>query len=557
MESSPWTVAPPSSAVEPYRVTTAAPKPLRPRAHTPFRSAELAIAIAIVVAIDLSLWGQQGLGIGGFGLALAFTALPVLLFAAARRWRRSPRLGVIVALLAIVALRTAIHPTVLTTLSGLALLVPFTVALRARRTFVPEAALSMLTLLLMFPSPLLATYAGARSIATRTSLGNVALAPIVVPLALSGLFIGVFALANPILGGWIEQAFDALLAQSFPPVGRVITWGLALLAAIVLLRPVVYLARGTEAATTEDEAAHASVTLARNILVSLNLVFAAYHLLDGAYLWSGHPPDGMTTQHYAHAGALWLTVALAMLTAVVGLVFRGPLAHDARARSVRLLAYAWVAQGLVLAMGTYRRIFIHVEHTGLSNLRIVGILGTTLVVAGVILVAAKLYRRRSFAWIVRRQLDAFALTVVLFAVAPTHWLSAQVNVSRVLSGEQGPLMHLAPQSREVESVASLTPLLDHPDVRVRQGVAALLVEEREHLRGEVAAASSWRQRDVLRTRSLATLDASSARIAAVLEGVDPLVAQGVLLRLAEAAAWDRPAAELDAIPDARAIQSAR
>lgn len=555
MDTSPWGAAPPSNGAEPYRSSAAPLPPLRPRAHAPLRAKELAAALAIVAAIDLALWGSEGFSLGGFGLALVFVTLPLLAFAVVGRWRRSPRLAAIVGLLTVVVVRTVIHPTVLTTLAGLALLLPFALALRARRAFVPEALLSSAASFFKLPSRLVAAVAGVLAIAARTHLGNVAIAPIAVPIALSAIFIGVFALANPLVAGWLDLAAEALLSIGVPPLGRLVTWSLAALAALALLRPACRLARGLEAADTAPSASTLSVTIGRNVFVSLNLVFLAYHLLDAPFLVGGRPPQGMTTQHYAHAGALWLTVALAMLTAVVGVAFRGALAHDARARAVRALAYVWIAQGLVLALGTYRRIGIHIAHTGLSNLRIVGILGTTLVVVGVILVATKLHRRRTFTWILRRQLDAFALTFVLFAVAPTHWISAQVNVSRLMSGEQGPLLHLGPQSREVESAAVLIPLLGHSDRRVREGVAALLVRERERLRLDVDAARSWRQRNLLSARALATLDASSAQIAATLHGVDADTAREVLRELAEEAASDWSPQQLEEIRDARNVRS--
>lgn len=111
----------------------------------------------------------------------------------------SPRLGVVVGLLAAVAARCAFDPTPGTVLSGLGLLVAFTLTLRARRMFVPEALLSTLS--------------------------------------------------------------------------------------------------------------------------------------DAAYLWTGTPPAGMRTQQYAHRGAFWLTIALVMCTGLVGVMFRGPLSHDLRAKT--------------------------------------------------------------------------------------------------------------------------------------------------------------------------------------------------------------------------------
>src|SRR5262249_38240871 len=204
----------------------------------------------------------------------------------------------------------------------------------------------------------------------------------------------------------------------------------------------------------EPEGQVNALLIARNALAGLNVLFLGYNLLDAHYLWAGSPPHTMTTQEYAHQGAFWLTVALLMVTAIVGIMFRGGLAEADRARGVRGMAYVWMLQGLVLGLGTYRRIAIHIAKSGLADLRIVGILRTRLVLGGLMLGAWKLRHRRSFAWLLRRQLDAFAITVVLYGITPTHLLSARVNVARVSSGEYRPILHAFRQSHEPESTAT-------------------------------------------------------------------------------------------------------
>lgn len=512
---------------------------------------ELAAAGAIAVACDLALFSREGLAAGGFGMALLFVALPTALAVAARSWRRSLRLAVVAALLVAVAGRCVFDPTAGTLLSGLALLVVFTFTLRARRMFLPEAMVSALSGVAKLPSRLGAAFAGLNKLAARSRLGNVSLAPVLVPVALCGLFAGVFALANPLVAHGFDVAWTAVASVvRLPSPARITLWLVSLVFACALLRPALRLAKGSESATEVGRATESSLLVARNALGALNVLFLFYNALDAAYLWTGTPPAGMHTQQYAHQGAFWLTVALVLCTGVIGVMFRGPLASDARATLARRLAFAWMAQGLVLALGTYRRIAIHISNSGLSDLRIVGILGTTLVVVGVVAVAVKLRRRHTFTWLLRRQLDAFAVTLVLYAVFPTHLVSARVNVARIERGEYRPVLHMFRQSSRAESAAELLPLLGHEDVRVRQGVAALLEHERTTLEAEAADRSSWRERDVATSRTLRALDAARPEIERVLGDADRSAARQVLLEVSRVANDGRSLEELLAVPDA-------
>lgn len=533
---------PPAGAWAPPRPRPA-PKP------APFRPKELGAVLAIALACDVALYGTGGLAAGGYGLALLFGAVPIAMVVATRARRLTTRTAVVAAMLAVVALRSAYAPTAGTVLAGLGLLFAFAMTLRARRVFVPDALASALAAVGKLPSRLGAATTGLRSLVARTPIGKASVLPVVVPLALCAVFAGVFALANPLVAHGLGVAWDAFgRVIGFPSPSRVLVWAVAIAGAVALLRPTVRLARGSESAEAIADAAPVALAIARNALVMLNLLFLAYNALDAAYLWSGSPPEGMRTQQYAHAGAFWLTIALVMLTAVVGVMFRGALAHDPRACRARILAYAWCAQGAILAAGTYRRIGIHIAKSGLSDLRIVGILGTTLVATGVVLVAWKLRERRTFRWLVRRQLDAFALTAALYVVFPTHLVSAHVNVARIRAGEYRPAMHLFRQATSEESIAAVVPLLDHPDVRIRQGVAALLDEQRERRRADANA--SWRERSFADTRALAVLDAAGPKIAATLGSVDRRAARRALFEVTRVANEDRSLEEILAVPSA-------
>jgi len=538
----------------PYRMADASPPPhrARPPARTrPLGGRELAAGLAIGAVADACVWGADGAATGGLGLAVFLVVVPALVVVAVQRFRVSLRLIVVSALLAALAARAALAPTMGTALAGLACLFAFALTLRGRRTFAPEMLASAFAAVAKLPSRARAAYEGTRRLAARTRVGNVAVLPVVVPLALSAVFAGVFALANPVVAHGLGVAWQAVSGLvALPSPLRVLFFALSLVCACTLLRPAIRLARGSEHAMAERAAAPGELLVARNALAAVNALFLAYNALDAAYLWSGAPPAGSTTQAYAHQGAFWLTIALAMLTAVIGFTFRGSLAHDPRARTARILAYTWMVQGLVLALGTYRRIAIHVAHSGLSDLRIVAMLGTTLVVFGVVAVALKLRGRHTFRWLLRRQIDAFALTVAVYTVFPTHFVAARVNVARIQSGEYGPVLHMFRQSATEESAAELVPLLAHRDERVRQGVAALLDAERERLAGSVAREKTWRERDVVSRRTLAALEAARPRMREVLDGVDESAAREALLEVARAANDGLTLEEILSVPSA-------
>ncbi len=503
--------------------------------------------MALVVFTDLVLYVGDHVHTGGLGLAVFFLGVPAVAYAAAERRRPSLRLALVAALLVATALRSLWSPTSGSFATGLGLVLGFVVLMRLPRIHVPEVLTAALRGVVAIPSRVSALLRGSLRVLDGARVGRGIVLPVVVPTALCLAFVLVFALANPVVSHALATGWDALARLvTFPSPGRVFTWLVAAAAAAALLRPALARPRGTEHADTTTIAHEIQLAVARNAFVALNALFAAYHALDATYLWAGSPPPGTTTQAYAHQGAFWLTVALAMLTAVVGVLFRGALAHDARAAKARALAYAWAAQGLLLAIGTYRRIGIHVTKSGLSDLRIVGILGTTLVASGLVLVVWKLHHQRTTTWLLRRQLDAFAIGVVVYVLFPTHLVASHVNVARITSGEYRPLLHMFRQSKEVESAAELLPLLDHPDKRVRQGVAALLEDEREVLAADVAS-RTWRAYDVASPRTLAALEAARPRLVSTVAGVDPQAARRVLLEISRVANEDRSLEEVWAV----------
>jgi hypothetical protein len=483
----------------------------------PARPREIFAVLGLVVAADLALWTGKDAAVGGFGAAMFFVVVPALLLVTARARRLTLRLGAMVAMLLAIAARCVFEPGIGTLLLGFASVFALAITMRNRSTFLTDIAASFGSTFATIPQRLVAAASGVRRHFLTTRDGPRSVSHVLVPAALVSTFVGIFALANPLVARWLGGVTRVL---SVPTPARVATWVFMLLGAILLVRPAVRRSSAREDADTTGTTTRGALIVARNALVPLNIVFFAYNALDATYLWAGAPPPGVSERQYAHEGAAWLTLALALLTVVVGVMFRGSLAHDPRGKMSRILAFGWLAQGLVLALGTFRRLAIHITTSGLSNIRILGMFGTAVVALGLVLVGMKLVKRHSFVWLLRRQLDSLALAVFGFALLPTHLISAPVNVTRVMAHEYQALVNIEEQASEVESAAALLPLLDHDDERIRRGVAALLLNERDAIRKTVRANRGWRARDLATARAGRELESASDKLDAVLGDVE-------------------------------------
>ncbi len=496
----------------PYPTPPAVPRYNRPAPRAASaRPIELFAALALVGLADFAFWpGANGLGYG-YGTTIFFFAVPALVILASRLRRPSVRLYVIATMVVAVAVRCLFAPTPGTVLSGLAGV--FAVALVIRQ---PSSRISTLlgSALATMVTPARRFFAFGSGLRRVLGGGRMILG-IVVPIALVAVFATLFALANPVVASGMKTFLAYLV---FPSAARMALWVGLLGGAALLLRPAVRRARSRAIDTPVTEATETGISISRNTLFALNVLFLAYNAVDARYLWAGSPPSGMSERTYAHMGTLWLTVTMLCLTGVVGFMFRGGLAWDTRARWTRILAFAWLGQGLVIALGTYRRLMIHVVTSGLSSLRILGMFGTTLVVAGLVMVGLKLLHRRNFSWLFERQVDGFAAALVVFALLPTHWIAARANIDPVMRHDYQSLVHVEEQAREAESAAALLPLVHHDDERIRRGMAALLLNERDALQARTS--KPWRTQNLSTAMTLSRLDAAAPELEEILGDVE-------------------------------------
>jgi hypothetical protein len=255
------------------------------------------------------------------------------------------------------------------------------------------------------------------------------------PVAISTIFLLLFAQANPVIDDWISS-LDWQLPRDLLMPQRILFWFLAGITIWGLLRA--GRLRDVESPERQGTTAVSSPLLAvlfsreavtRSLLIA-NAIFLAQNLLDANFLWAGAAlPAGVTYAEYAHRGAYPLIVTALLAAAFVLVAMReaGGLKHD---RLIRGLIYAWLFQNLVLVASSMWRTQIYVADYGHTYLRLAALLWMGLVLAGLVLIVVRIVLDRPSSWLIKSNL--FAALALLLATCPLDMgrFIADYNVSR-------------------------------------------------------------------------------------------------------------------------------
>lgn len=486
---------PPLASGFPAELSPTDSRPSNSREQPPVRPRELLAVVLLVVLADVTIYR----GVGFAGHALFFVAAPVLLVLGAPRPKFRAGLWILGVMLVLLAAKMLWCGSGVLVASGFVLCVGFAMALSG---LCPHA----LEVVVFASQTILAGYEGLihyrRSTERvspeimRGSWLNVGL-PLVAFVAFGLLFV----VANPDLLASFGETMDWLLTglrewvlTVAPSWQEVLFWLAVLWVGVGLLRPVVSRALFEEASEITSLVSEAGAKPVRaalywpffNTLVTVIALFAVYLVFEFATLWFREFPEGFYYSGYAHEGAAWLTVALALATAILSLIFRGRLLLDGRVARLRRLAWIWSVENMLLAVAVYNRLYIYIGFNGMTWKRTVGVFGMSCVVAGFLLVVWKIIHNRDFVWLLRRHLWALAITVYLFALWPVDAVVHSYNVERILAGDPAPSVQISVHPISSEGVLRLLPLVECDDEIIREGVRAMLaarLDEAEALAG--------------------------------------------------------------------------
>lgn len=316
----------------------------------------------------------------------------------------------------------------------------------------------------------------------------------IVPAGLGFVFLGLFASANPIfsgvlddVGGALQGLLDALRLDL--DAARVVSWGIVGWGAWSLLRTRIPAEAQDGVVIAPMPNLLAPAVLVR-CLVVFNLVFLLQNAIDIRHLFLGEAlPEGMSYADYARRGAFPL-VAAAMLAALfVLMAFRAGPASETR-RSARWLVVVWLGQTVLLTCGAAWRLALYVEAYGLTRLRLAAGVWMALVALGLLLIGWRILRSRTNTWLVGMNALAVLVALLAWAAVDTERVIADVNVTHCAemdgpgpsidldylgdlgAGSLPALRRLAAESRsaEVASAAQIRADLVRGEIEARQSV---------------------------------------------------------------------------------------
>lgn len=327
------------------------------------------------------------------------------------------------------------------------------------------------------------------------------------PVLLSGVFLLLFAFANPLIAKWLA-ALNPGTAASRLDVPRLLFW-MAIagvcwpFVAISWKRrpppvlPAQQVSAESKPAGTFPIDVFDPAAILRALLL-FNLLFAVQTVLDVTYLWGGVAlPDGMTYASYAHRGAYPLIVT-ALLAAGFVLVAMNPGGAAERVPLIRVLVFGWIGQNVMLVLSSILRLDLYVEVYSLTWWRVAAFIWMVLVALGLLLIVARIATGRSNRWLILANwttlvLVAYSCTFINFSA-----LIADYNVAHSSQiSDRGAwldfsyLADLGPQA-----LPAIDRYLQHArrDPRQDKPTLAAMEARREQLaQTQRGALSSWRE----------------------------------------------------------------
>lgn len=221
------------------------------------------------------------------------------------------------------------------------------------------------------------------------------------------------------------------------------------------------------------------------LLVLLNGLLLVFNLSDSYYLTIGTLPADIPYSAYLHQGVNTLIFSILLAIGILLYVFRGNLNFISTHQPLKVLAYLWLAQNLILVLLTLTKTTIYVQDFGLTYKRIGVYTYLLLTAAGLVTSLIKIRLTKNKWYLFRKNTWAIYLVLVLSSCFNWDHLITYYNLTHARSPDLSYLVHLSDSSLP-ELFANI-----HSDQNVFNGAQKQLIEERRHRFLQQAPQQGW------------------------------------------------------------------
>lgn len=252
-----------------------------------------------------------------------------------------------------------------------------------------------------------------------------------IPVGLSILFIILFALANPVIGSWINQ-IDLDYIIQYISLLRILFFITAIILCWSIIRPrQILLFIGSKVNQNRDSRNNILIdpSIILRALVLFNLIFFIQNSLDMIYLWGGIKlPNDISHAEYAQRGA-YLLIVTSLLAAILIIISLTSETRSENLSIIRFMVYAWIGQNMILLVSSALRLIFYIEAYNLTGLRIAAIIWMALVTIGLILIVIRIVKNKDNIWLINCNLIVLIAVVYFCSFINFGGIIAEYNTS--------------------------------------------------------------------------------------------------------------------------------
>lgn len=269
------------------------------------------------------------------------------------------------------------------------------------------------------------------------------------PAVIIALFLAMYSGSNPVFNGYVANylgSFTNLIQQFFNHLDGVVL-GLFLLGMVISVW--VFARTANKESIAIDQEAKLELERSRNplekgwskmafknefrsgifLFVALNLMLAIVNTIDIYWVWFNFEWDGDYLKQFVHEGTYLLILSIFISMALVLFYFRGNQNFYSKRIWLQRLCYIWMIQNAILAVSVVIRNMHYIEYFNLAYKRIGVMFFLALVLFGIYTVIIKVQQRKSAFYLIRQNIAAIFLVLVISTSVNWDVVIARYNFS--------------------------------------------------------------------------------------------------------------------------------